>query len=191
MLNQVPRTLLNMGADGNERAPALSSGIGSLDWNRASLDDSGNITDGNDHTDGSGEGGGGGGEGAAPRMLTPHSKVFNSVGGRDGAEFDGIPQPAASPARRPASAGRIHGSSMERGSRREGTGVWAGGRGSMLNFTNERIADQALSEFGGGDVSPYFVYICTAASFFLSFALLSFASTTSRHSCLEYYYGGL
>lgn len=177
MLNQVPRILLNMGVDGNGKQPALPSGVDALDWNRVSLDDNGNATDGNDHTDGNGEGGGGGGDGAAPRMLTPHSKVFNSVSGREGAGFDVATHIAVSPARRPASAGRFRGSSMERGSGREGTGVGAAGRGSMSDFTNESIADQALGEFGSGDVSPYVGFVHTAGSFFSSFCI----SQSTRH----------
>ncbi|CAN0462542.1 unnamed protein product, partial [Laminaria digitata] len=138
MLNQVPRTLLNMGADGNEKQSGPSSN-GSFDND--------NIADGNGNTDGGREGGGGGegGEGAAPRLLTPHSKVFNSS--RDsGAGFDGGIA-AVSPPGRPVSMGRFRGSSVERGSSRE-AGV--GGRGAMSAFTNEGIADQALGEYGSG-----------------------------------------
>lgn len=142
MLNQVPRTLLNMGADGNEKHASSGS---SLDWN--------------DTTGGNTDMGVGGGEGAPPRVVTPHSKVFNSS--REG---EVAPHSAASPALRPASMAGFRGGSMERRGSREGAGMGLGGRGSMSSFTNESIADEALSEFGSGEVSPY-LFLCTAKSF--------------------------
>ena len=144
MLNQVPRTLLNMGVDGNEKHASSGSSLG---WN--------------DATDGNTDVGGGRGEAPPARVVTPHSKVFNSS--REG---EVAPFSAASPARRPASMSGFGANSMERRGSREGAAMGLGGRGSMSAFTNESIADQALNEFGSGEVNPYlFMRIVKVISF--------------------------
>lgn len=123
MLNQVPRTLLSIGEDNNMRDD---------DAKEASSPhiDWKHLTLGTEDK----------GEGHPPSltMIVPNSSRNTPAVNGDGRFFNGGHHagPAAS-----TSVGRHRGSHSDRM------------KGSMAAFTNESIADQALKDFGSGNVS--------------------------------------
>lgn len=127
MLNQVPRTLLSIGGESRDAA-ALSP----VDWKALTIN---------------GEGGKGAGRVGAP-AITPHSTRV----GREGRFFQGdvggappAPSVGRSRARSAEPRPRCANGRSERGCGKVSTAASA--------FTNESIAEQALKEFGSGDVS--------------------------------------
>lgn len=146
MLNQVPRTLLNIGMDPSmvERDDD-PDGSPPFDWN--SLTVASETKAGDD-----------GAPGGPSALITPsHVNRLNTGGGGRGAEFfgagagheEGAPPPLPAARGRAARAG-------EKGGRGEGGGLVTPARGHLRvrsTFTNESIADQALKDFGDGAVS--------------------------------------
>lgn len=131
MLNQVPRTLLNIGIDPADKDPALSQ---TFDWNSLKLE-----AESKTREDGPG--------GSPPAMVTPRGRrpggATPDLFGRD----DGPP---------PLPSARARGAAIEKGSKGE-VGSTPPGEGQLRSmFTNERIADQALEDFGDGAVSRGF-----------------------------------
>lgn len=129
MLNQVPRTLLSISGDTND-GEAVSSPC--IDWASLTLG-----------AEGKSEAGG-----LPPGMITPHSNAIGDGRGGHGSFFPEAqhsvpPPPPAAP------AGRSRGAGVERRRKAED----GRGMGSMAAFTNDSIADQALKDFGSGDVS--------------------------------------
>lgn len=137
MLNQVPRTLLNIGGDMAERdiSPPLTNHK--------------NLTLGGESKLGSN------GPPHPPSIVTPHSSRPSS--GKFFSGGSGYAPPSA-PSARNYSRSR----SVEIGRRGEGG---ESRRDSISAFTNESIAEQALRDFGGGKVSTGIivvaVFVCT------------------------------
>lgn len=144
MLNQVPRTLLSIGGDGsaNEDDPSQ------IDWNSLMLAQDGKHGDVRH---------------PPPSMITPHSSRASGGDARffrnDHGGAQNVPpplQPAPAPI---GSVGRSRGSSGELSRRNSGVSSHggassvAGRAAAAAAFTNETIADQALTDFGSGDVS--------------------------------------
>lgn len=157
MLNQVPRTLLNIGVDPSivERDPDVSP---PFHWN--SLTIAADTKEGDGLESGS-------------ALITPHAQSSRVNGGstssRRGAEFfgagagyeDGAPPPLPAARGRGARAG-------EKGSKGEGGPPVTPATGWLRSaFTNESIADQALNDFGDGTVSNYPILYCTILYFIL------------------------
>ncbi len=152
MLNQVPRTLLNIGIDSavENKMNAGAAGSPPFDWDSLTL-----AAEGDTKT---GEGGGqdhhpvtvsnGYGPGATPTkaMVTPRTGRANGGGGG----FFGAGENNGGKVPPPLSATRGRG-------RPGGRGQGGNGDGPPLRstFTNESIADQALKDFGDGAVSAY------------------------------------
>lgn len=131
MLNQVPRTLLNIGIDPIDNSnsnPGLSP---PFDRNSLTLEGESKAGDGSAPSHGVG------------RRHSRHNGSGSAAG-------DGV-------AGGPLLSARDSGSrdwSWARGSREEeGDSSSPGGKRLRSAFTNESIADQALKDFGDGDVS--------------------------------------
>lgn len=124
MLNQVPRTLLNIGIEPVDRS--------ALDWGSLTLDGESKTT----------------GDGLDPALAMTTPRVGSYSRGDDffgGGADDGAP-PSMSSAR-----GRRRGGGGA--SLAEGYVTPPADKGPRSMFTNEGIADQALREFGEGSVS--------------------------------------
>lgn len=151
MLNQVPRTLLNIGIDpvDKDKGP---EGSPPFDWNSLTLAAETKAGDGP--------------PGGASALTTPHSNRVNGNGGGGGgstgrsAEFfggrggGGTGHDEGAPPLLPAARGR-GARAGEKGSKGEGPPMTPSKEKGRLRsaFTNESIADQALTEFGDGTVS--------------------------------------
>lgn len=153
MLNQVPRTLLNIGTDASNSTSAAERDLeGSPPFYREGPDTKAGDGRGarsalitpHSHSKSSRANGGGGGSGGAGRGT----EFFG--GGGVGVDEDGAPPPLPSSTR-----GRGARGAGERGSKGEGGAPVTprGGRRRSAAFTNESIANQALNDFGDGAVS--------------------------------------
>lgn len=138
MLNQVPRTLLNIGIDPVDQDPGLSP---PFDRNSLTLD---------------GESKGGDGSAPSHGARTPHYRHSGAspagLRSDEGSRADGAPGPLPSTR---SSAGKdwSWGRGSGNGRDEESGPSTPGGKVLRSTFTNESIADQALKDFGDGDVS--------------------------------------
>lgn len=130
MLNQVPRTLLNIGIDPVNNDPTLSP---TSDWSSLTLEADTKTKDASG--------------GVPPTMVTPRARRSSASGGATPDLFgrNGVPPPL------PSARGR--GAANEKWSKEEGGPTPAREGRLRSTLTNERIADQALEDFGSGAVS--------------------------------------
>ncbi|CAN0186642.1 unnamed protein product, partial [Pylaiella littoralis] len=131
MLNQVPRTLLNIGIDPVNNDPTLSP---TSDWSSLTLEADTKTKDASG--------------GVPPTMVTPRARRLSASGGATPDLFgrDGVPPPL------PSARGR--GAANEKWSKEEGGPTPAREGRLRSTLTNERIADQALEDFGSGAGEP-------------------------------------